>query len=66
MIAGCPAPGPTPSYYGGHVIHGGGEMVEGALTLDPIETGSGIVEVGRYGAEGTAKGVSWLWGEITG
>lgn len=55
-----------PSYYGGHVIHGGGEMVEGALTLDPIETGSGIVEVGRYGAEGTAKGVSWLWGEITG
>jgi hypothetical protein len=46
----------VPSYYGGHVIHGYGQTVEGMLTNDPIQTGSGIVETTRYGVEGAAKG----------
>ncbi|HEU4349309.1 MAG TPA: RHS repeat-associated core domain-containing protein [Actinoplanes sp.] len=56
----------APSYYGGHVIHGYGQYVEGVLTLDPIQAGSGVVETARYGAEGVAEGAGWLWDEITG
>jgi hypothetical protein len=49
------------SYYGGHVIHGGGTFVEGASQLDPFKIGGGAWETVRYGAEGIGSAAKWLF-----
>jgi len=64
-----------PSYLGGHIMHGSGQVLEGqgkilgGLALrDPqmlgegmIDTARGGTEVVRHGGEAVARGASWLW-----
>lgn len=64
-----------PSYLGGHIMHGGGQMLEGegrivgGLALrDPRMLGQGVIdtarggaEVVRYGGEAVVRGAGWLW-----
>ena len=49
------------SYYGGHVIHGGGTFVEGAAEVDPFKLGGGAWETVRYGSEGLGSAAKWVF-----
>ena len=64
---------PWPSYLGGHVMHGGGQYVQGQIRLltgNPVggvyDVASGGVEVARYGGEGVVKAGGWLWDHTLG
>jgi hypothetical protein len=69
---------PYPSYLGGHIMHAGGQVLQGVgeseigfTTANPLLLGKGVVdtvkgggEMVRYGGEAVARGAGWLWKRI--